>query len=83
MANIIRLIVCGVCVLLASHNIRTVAQHGIINNIVFCNVCAVIAGLLFHVNMNAGITIESFLYALIGAVILLAIVNLVRRGSVR
>jgi uncharacterized membrane protein YeaQ/YmgE (transglycosylase-associated protein family) len=33
--------------------------------------------------MNAGITVESFLYALIGAVILLAIVNLIRRGSVR
>jgi uncharacterized membrane protein YeaQ/YmgE (transglycosylase-associated protein family) len=33
--------------------------------------------------MNNGITIESFLYALIGAVVLLAIVNLVRRGTVR
>jgi len=43
----------------------------------------VIAGLLFGHNMNAGITIESFLYALIGAVILLAIVNLIRRGTVR
>ena len=44
---------------------------------------AVIAGLLFGVNMNAGITIESFLYALIGAVILLASVNLIRRGTGR
>jgi uncharacterized membrane protein YeaQ/YmgE (transglycosylase-associated protein family) len=44
---------------------------------------AVIAGLLFGVNMNQGISIESFLYALIGAVILLAIVNLIRRGTVR
>ena len=34
-------------------------------------------------NMNHGITVESFLYSLIGAVILLAIVNLVRRGTVR
>jgi uncharacterized membrane protein YeaQ/YmgE (transglycosylase-associated protein family) len=33
--------------------------------------------------MNAGITVESFHYALIGAVILLAIVNLIRRGTVR
>ena len=33
--------------------------------------------------MNSGITVESFLYALLGAVILLAVVNLVRRGSVR
>jgi len=44
---------------------------------------AVIAGLIFGVNMNAGITIESFLYALLGAIILLAIVNLIRRGTVR
>ena len=44
---------------------------------------AVIAGLLFGQNLNAGITIESFLYSLIGAVILLAIVNLIRRGTVR
>jgi len=41
---------------------------------------AVIAGLLFGQNINAGITIESFLYSLIGAVILLAIVNLFRRS---
>jgi uncharacterized membrane protein YeaQ/YmgE (transglycosylase-associated protein family) len=44
---------------------------------------AVIAGLIFGANINDGITVESFLYSLIGAVILLAIVNLVRRGSVR
>ena len=55
---------------------RTDAQQGIILNIVVGIVGAVISGLLFHVNMNAGITVESFLYALVGAVILLAIVNL-------
>jgi uncharacterized membrane protein YeaQ/YmgE (transglycosylase-associated protein family) len=44
---------------------------------------AVIAGLLFGQNLNAGITVESFLYSLLGAVILLAVVNLIRRGSVR
>lgn len=44
---------------------------------------AVIAGLLFGAGLNDAITIETFLYSLLGAVILLAIVNLVRRGSVR
>ena len=34
-------------------------------------------------SLNNGITIETFLYSLIGAIILLAIVNLIRRGTVR
>ncbi len=80
---IVWLIVGGVCGWLASLIMRTDAQQGIILNIVVGIVGAVIAGLLFHVNMNNGITIDSFLYALVGAVILLAIVNLVRRGTVR
>jgi len=83
MAIIIWLIVGGICGWLASMIMRTDAQQGIILNIVVGIVGAVIAGLLFGVNMNAGVTIESFLYALLGAVILLAIVNLIRRGSVR
>jgi uncharacterized membrane protein YeaQ/YmgE (transglycosylase-associated protein family) len=80
---IVWLIVGGVCGWLASLIMRTDAQQGIILNIVVGIVGAVIAGLLFHVNMNRGITIESFLYALVGAVVLLAIVNLIRRGTVR
>lgn len=80
---IVWLIVGGVCGWLASLIMRTDAQQGIILNIVVGIVGAVIAGLLFHVNMNHGITIESFLYALVGAVVLLAIVNLIRRGTVR
>ena len=80
---IVWLIVGGVCGWLASLIMRTDAQQGIILNIVVGIVGAVIAGLLFHVNMNNGITVESFLYALVGAVILLAIVNLIRRGTVR
>ena len=38
---------------------------------------------IFGAGINQAITIQTFLYSLIGAVILLAIVNLVRRGSVR
>lgn len=80
---IVWLIVGGICGWLASLIMRTDAQQGILLNIVVGIVGAVIAGFLFGQNMNAGITVESFLYALLGAVILLAIVNLIRRGSVR
>ena len=83
MGIIIWLIVGGICGWLASMVMRTDAQQGIILNIVVGIVGAVIAGLIFGQNINAGITIESFLYSLIGAIILLAIVNLIRRGSVR
>ena len=83
MGIIVWLIVGGVCGWLASLIMRTDAQQGVILNIVVGIVGAVISGLIFGVNMNAGITVESFLYALLGAVILLAVVNLVRRGSVR
>ena len=77
MGIIIWLIVGGICGWLASLIMRTDAQQGIILNIVVGIVGAVIAGLLFGGgNMNNGITIESFLYSLLGAVILLAIVNL-------
>ena len=56
MGIIIWLIVGGVCGWLASLIMRTDAQQGIILNIVVGIVGAVIAGLLFGVNMNAGIT---------------------------
>ncbi len=83
MGIIIWLIVGGIWGWLASLIMRTDAQQGIFLNIVVGIVGAVIAGLLFHVDINHGITIESFLYSLIGAIILLAVVNLVRRGVAR
>lgn len=83
MGIIIWLIVGGICGWLASLIMRTDAQQGILLNIVVGIVGAIIAGLLFHVDINHGITIESFLYSLIGAIILLAVVNLVRRGVAR
>jgi uncharacterized membrane protein YeaQ/YmgE (transglycosylase-associated protein family) len=84
MGLIIWLIVGGVVGWLASLIMRTDAQQGIILNIVVGIVGAVIAGLLFGGSINSGgLTIETFLYSLIGAIILLAIVNLVRRGTVR
>jgi uncharacterized membrane protein YeaQ/YmgE (transglycosylase-associated protein family) len=83
MSIIVWLIVGGVVGWLASLIMRTDAQQGIILNLVVGIVGAFIAGLLGGVNINQGIGIESFLYSLIGAIILLAIVNLVRRGVVR
>ena len=83
MGLIMWLIVGGVVGWLASMVMRTDAQQGIILNIVVGIIGAVIAGLLFGGSINQGITIETFLYSLIGAIILLAIVNLIRRGTVR
>lgn len=83
MGIIIWLIVGGVVGWLASLIMRTDAQQGIILNIVVGIIGAVIAGLLMGRSINSGVTIETFLYSLIGAVILLAIVNLIRRGTVR
>ncbi len=64
---------------------RTDAQQGIFLNIVVGVVGAFIGGLVFAggtIN-NAPLTLTSFLVSLVGAVVLLAIVNLVRRGSLR
>ena len=85
MGLIIWLIVGGVIGWLASLIMRTDGQQGIILNIVVGIVGAFIGGMIFSggsIN-NAGLTLYSFLVSLVGAVILLAIVNLVRRGSVR
>lgn len=81
---IVWLIVGGVVGWLASLIMRTDAQQGILLNIVVGIVGAFLAGLVVGGgSINQAITVESFLYSLLGAVILLAIVNLIRRGSVR
>ena len=83
MGIIIWLIVGGICGWLASMIMRTDAQQGVLMNIVVGIVGAVIAGFIFGAGINQAITVMTFVYSLIGAIILLAIVNLVRRGSVR
>ena len=85
MGFIIWLIVGGVCGWLASLVMRTDGQQGILLNIIVGIIGAAIAGFLLGgaASLNNGLTIQSFLYSLLGAVVLLAIVNLVRRGSVR
>lgn len=85
MGLILWLVIGGVVGWLASIIMRTDAQQGIILNIVVGIVGAFIAGLIFSGGSlnNQPLTIYTFLTSLLGAVILLAIVNLVRRGSVR
>jgi uncharacterized membrane protein YeaQ/YmgE (transglycosylase-associated protein family) len=81
---ILWLVVGGVVGWLASMIMRTDAQQGVFLNIVVGIVGAFLAGLLFNGGtINQAITIQTFLVSLVGAVVLLAIVNLVRRGSVR
>ena len=80
---IIWLIIGGVVGWLASMVMRTDAQQGIILNIIVGIVGAFIGGLLFGGSINQAITIQTFVVSRVGAIILLAIVNLVRRGAVR
>lgn len=80
---IVWLVVGGVCGWLASMIMRTDGQQGIVLNVVVGIIGSVIASFLFGAGINEAITISTFIYSLIGAVILLAIVNLVRRGTVR
>ncbi len=80
---IVWLVVGGVVGWLASLVMRTDAQQGLVLNIVVGIIGAFIGGLLFRGSINDGITVYSFITSLVGAIILLALVNLVRRGAVR
>lgn len=86
MGFIVWLIVGGIVGWLASLIMRTDAQQGVILNIVVGIVGAVIAGLIFgggNINNANPLDLTNILWSLLGAVVLLAIVNLVRRGTVR
>ena len=81
---IIWLILGGVIGWLASIIMRTDAQQGLLLNIVVGVVGAFIGTFLFNHDLNSyDFSVAALLEALVGAVILLAIVNLVRRGRVR
>ena len=85
MGLILWLVIGGVIGWLASIVMRTDAQQGIFLNIVVGIIGAFVGGLIFtggSIN-NQPLTIYTFLSSLLGAIILLAIVNLVRRGAVR
>jgi len=67
---------------------RTDAQQGILLNVVVGIIGAVIGGWVISPmvgvsSLDEGLSIASFLVALVGAVVFLAIVNLFRRGRVR
>ena len=84
MGIIIWLVVGGIVGWLASLVMRRDAQQGILLNIVVGIVGAALAGFIFGGgNINEAITLKTFLFSVIGAVILLAIVNLFTRGKVR
>ncbi|MRD46093.1 GlsB/YeaQ/YmgE family stress response membrane protein [Caenimonas koreensis DSM 17982] len=88
MGFILWLIVGGIVGWLASLMMRTDGQQGIILNVVVGIVGAFIGGWLISPlvgtgTINDGFSIGSVLVSLVGAVILLAVVNLFRRGRAR
>ncbi|WP_219893229.1 GlsB/YeaQ/YmgE family stress response membrane protein [Aquisediminimonas profunda] len=86
---IIMLIVGGILGWLASIVMRTDGQQGMFLNVVVGVIGAMLAGFLLTPFLGgAPITtgafdIKSLFVSFLGAVVLLAIVNLVRRGSIR
>ena len=89
MGLIILIVVGGILGWLASIVMRTDGQQGIFLNVIVGIVGALLGGFLlapllnFGGSITEGISVPSLLVSFLGAVILLAIVNLVRRGSVR
>jgi uncharacterized membrane protein YeaQ/YmgE (transglycosylase-associated protein family) len=89
MGLIILIIVGGILGWLASIVMRTDGQQGILLNVVVGIVGALLAGFILNPligggNIMAGdFSASSLLVSFVGAVVLLAIVNLVRRGAVR
>ena len=89
MGLIIMLIVGGVIGWLASIVMRTDGQQGIILNVIVGIVGAILAGyvitpLIGGAPITSGaLDIRSLISSFLGAVVLLAIVNMVRRGSPR
>ena len=85
---IIWLVVGGVVGWLASIIMKRDAQQGILMNVIVGIVGALLAGWLISPlvgvgTINGGLSIGSFLVSLLGAVVLLAIVNLFTRGRAR
>lgn len=82
---ILWLVIGGIIGWLASIIMRTNAQQGMLLNVIVGIVGAVIGGLIAgggSINNNY-MDPRAWLFSLIGAVILLAIINLFRRGSIR
>ena len=82
MGIIIWLIVGGIIGWLASMVMKTDGQQGIILNVVVGIIGSWLGG-QFIAPLIGGSGIMGYVSAFIGAIILLAIVNLIKRGSVR
>jgi len=81
---IVWLVVGGLVGWIASMIMRTDAQQGVLLNVVVGIVGAFLGGLIFNRgDINDAITLTSFLVSLVGAVILLGVINLFRRGNIR
>ncbi len=89
MSFIIWLVIGGLVGWLASVVMKTDAQQGIVLNVVVGIIGALLGGwllspLLGSTTINQGdFSLSGLLVSFLGAVILLAIVNLIRRGSAR
>jgi len=89
MGIILMLIVGGIIGWLASIVMRTDAQQGIILNVIVGIVGALLGGFLLSPLIGGApittgaLDVRSLLVSFLGAVILLGIVNLFRRGAVR
>ena len=88
MGIIIWLVIGGIVGWLASIVMKRDGSQGIILNVVVGIVGALLGGFLISPlvgvgTINNGISIGSILVSLVGAIILLAIVNLFKRGTVR
>jgi uncharacterized membrane protein YeaQ/YmgE (transglycosylase-associated protein family) len=86
---IVWIIVGGILGWIASMIMRTDAQQGALLNIIVGIIGAIVGGLLLAPLFGTGtinqgdFSLSSLLVSLLGAIVLLAIVNLIRRGTVR
>jgi uncharacterized membrane protein YeaQ/YmgE (transglycosylase-associated protein family) len=89
MGLVILLVVGGIIGWVASMIMRTDGQQGIFLNVIVGIVGALLAGFLVTPLIGGApitsgvISIPSILVSLVGAIVLLAIINLFRRGAVR
>ena len=88
MGIIIWLVIGGIVGWLASIIMKRDGSQGIILNVIVGIVGALLGGFLISPlvgvgTINDGVSIGSILVSLVGAIILLAIVNLFKRGTVR
>lgn len=83
MGIIVYLIVGGLIGWVASLLMKTDGQQGIFLNVIVGIIGSFLAGVFLGGGIGEGVSLMSVLYSLLGAVVLLAIVNLVRKGRVR